>query len=113
MNVHLVRSALRFTSRKHWAQVCREMREIYTAPTVAAAQARFDSFADTWGERYPAMIDTWLRAWDEFVPFLDFPVELRTIVYTTNAIESLNARFGGPLGGPGATSGALADPGTR
>jgi putative transposase len=45
------------------------------------------------GKRYPAMIDTWQRAWAEFVPFLEFPVELRSLVYTTNAIESLNARF--------------------
>jgi putative transposase len=91
--VHLVRSSLRFTSKKYWGPICREMREIYTAPTVEAAEARFGEFADTWGERYPAMIDTWRRNWDEFVPFLAFPVELRTIVYTTNAVESLNARF--------------------
>jgi putative transposase len=91
--VHLVRSSLRFTSKKYWGPICREMREIYTAPTVDAAEARFAEFADTWGERYPAMIDTWRRAWAEFVPFLAFPIELRTIVYTTNAIESLNARF--------------------
>ena len=69
------------------------MREIYTAPTLEAAEARFGEFVDTWRERYPAMVDTWQRAWAEFVPFLDFPIELRTIVYTTNAIESLNARF--------------------
>lgn len=91
--VHLVRSSLRYTSKKHWGQVCREMREIYTAPTVEAAQVRFAEFADTWRERYPAMIATWERAWDEFVPFLEFPIELRRIVYTTNAIESLQARF--------------------
>jgi transposase-like protein len=91
--VHLVRSSLRFTSKKHWGQVCRELREIYTSPTVAAAEARFAEFAEQWRDRYPAMIDTWQRAWGEFTPFLEFPVELRTIVYTTNAIESLNARF--------------------
>jgi putative transposase len=91
--VHLVRSSLRYTSKKHWGQVCREMREIYTAPTAEAAEARFAEFADTWAERYPAMIDTWRRAWAEFTPFLAFPVELRKIVYTTNAVESLNARF--------------------
>ena len=91
--VHLVRSSLRYTSKKHWGQVCREMREIYTAPTVEAAEARFDEFAETWAERYPAMIDTWRRAWGEFIPFLAFPVELRRVVYTTNAVESLNARF--------------------
>jgi transposase-like protein len=91
--VHLVRSSLRFTSKKFWGPVCRELREIYTAPTVDAATARFGEFAERWRERYPAMIATWERAWDEFVPFLAYPVELRQIVYTTNAIESLNARF--------------------
>jgi transposase-like protein len=91
--VHLVRSSLRYTSKKDWAAVCRELREIYTAPTVDAAMVRFGEFADCWRERYPAMIASWERAWDEFVPFLAFPVELRKLVYTTNAIESLNARF--------------------
>jgi putative transposase len=91
--VHLVRSSLRYASKKHWGQVTREMREIYTAPTVEAAEARFGEFAETWRDRYPAMIATWERSWGEFVPFLEFPVELRTLVYTTNAIESLNARF--------------------
>jgi transposase-like protein len=91
--VHLVRSSLRYTSRKYWGPVCRELREIYTAPTVDAATARFADFAEHWRDRYPAMIATWERAWDDFVPFLALPVELRQIVYTTNAIESLNARF--------------------
>jgi transposase-like protein len=91
--VHLVRSSLRFTSKKYWGPVCRELRDIYTAPTIDAATARFGEFAERWRERYPAMIATWERAWDEFVPFLAYPVELRQIVYTTNAIESLNARF--------------------
>ena len=91
--VPLVRSSLRYTAKKHWGQICREMREIYTAPTVEAAETRFGEFADRWRDRYPAMINTWQAAWAEFVPFLEFPVELRTIVYTTNAIESPNARF--------------------
>lgn len=91
--VHLVRSSLRFASKKYWGPLCRDMREIYTAPTLEAAQARFDEFAAEWEPRYPAMIDTWRRCWEEFTPFLAFPTELRTIVYTTNAVESLNARF--------------------
>ena len=91
--VHLVRNSLRYTSKKHWGQITREMREIYTAPTVEAAEARFGEFADAWRDTYPAMISSWENAWAEFVPFLEFPIELRTIVYTTNAIESLNARF--------------------
>ena len=69
------------------------MREIYTAPTVEAAETRFAEFAGEWGQLYPAMIQAWQSVWQEFVPFLEFPIELRKIVYTTNAIESLNARF--------------------
>lgn len=91
--VHMVRNSLRYASKKHWAQITRQMRAIYTAPTVEAAEASFATFADTWRDIYPAMIGSWENAWDEFVPFLAFPVELRKIVYTTNSIESLNARF--------------------
>jgi transposase-like protein len=91
--VHLVRNSLRYASKKHWSAITKQMREIYTAATVDAALARFEAFAEEWRERYPAMISSWENAWQEFVPFLEFPVELRKIVYTTNAIESLNARF--------------------
>lgn len=91
--VHLVRNSLRYASKKHWSAITREMREIYTAATIDAALARFETFADAWRGTYPAMISSWESAWGEFVPFLEFPVELRKIVYTTNAIESLNARF--------------------
>jgi len=91
--VHMVRNSLRYASKKHWGQITRQMRSIYTAPTVEAAEARFAEFSDDWKATYPAMIGSWETAWEEFVPFLAFPVELRKIVYTTNAIESLNARF--------------------
>ena len=91
--VHLVRNSLRYASKKHWGQITRQMRAIYEASTVGAAETRFAEFADCWRETYPAMIQSWERAWNEFTPFLAFPPELRRIVYTTNAIESLNARF--------------------
>jgi transposase-like protein len=91
--VHLVRNSLRYASRKYWAKISSELRDIYTAPTVEAAEARFGDFAESWRGLYPAMIQSWENSWGEFVPFLEFPVELRKIVYTTNAIESLNARF--------------------
>jgi transposase-like protein len=91
--VHMVRNSLRYASKKHWAQITREMRGIYTAATVEEAEARFGEFSDTWRQAYPAMIRSWETSWNEFVPFLEFPPELRKIVYTTNAIESLNARF--------------------
>ena len=91
--VHLVRNSLRYASKKHWGAITKQMRAIYTAPTVPAAETLFADFALTWRETYPAMIPSWENAWNEFVPFLEFPQELRSIVYTTNAIESLNARF--------------------
>jgi transposase-like protein len=91
--VHLVRNSLRYASKKYWGQITRELREIYTAPTVEAAEVRFAEFATAWRDLYPAMISSWENSWAEFVPFLEFPVELRKIVYTTNAIESLNAKF--------------------
>jgi putative transposase len=91
--VHLVRNSLRYASRKYWQQITKQLRRIYEAPTVAAAEAAFEEFAQEWRPMYPAMIRSWETSRDEFVPFLAFPAELRKIVYTTNAIESLNARF--------------------
>ena len=91
--VHLVRNSLRYASKKHWGQITRELREIYTAPSVGAAEVTFEAFAERWEPIYPAMIKTWRDTWEDFEPFLNFPVELRQIVYTTNSIESLNARF--------------------
>jgi transposase-like protein len=89
----MVRNSLRYASKKHWSRVTKAMREIYTAPTVEAAETRFADFAAEWASTYPAMIEAWRSVWNEFVPFLEFPPELRRVVYTTNAIESLNARF--------------------
>ena len=91
--VHLVRNSLRYASKKHWSVITRQMRMIYTAATVDAAEAAFGEFAECWRDTYPAMIRSWEASWNEFVPFLEFPAELRKIVYTTNAIESLNSRF--------------------
>jgi transposase-like protein len=91
--VHLVRNSLRYASKKHWQAITAGLKKIYTAPTVEAAKTRFEEFSEQWKPIYPAMIASWENSWAEFVPFLEFPVELRQIVYTTNAIESLNARF--------------------
>ncbi len=91
--VHLVRNSLRYASKKHWQAITSQLRKIYEAPTVAAAEAEFAAFRQAWEAKYPAMIRSWENTWNEFIPFLEFPAELRKIVYTTNAIESLNARF--------------------
>ena len=88
--VHVVRNAMRFVSHKDRKKVAASMRAIYTAPNIEAAELALAEFDQKFGEQYPGAIDTWRLAWDEFVPFLDYPVELRRIVYTTNAIESIN-----------------------
>ncbi|GAA3388754.1 hypothetical protein GCM10020369_36170 [Cryptosporangium minutisporangium] len=63
------------------------------ARSFAAIQSRFEEFDEVWGGKYPAIVRLWRNAWEQFVPFLDFPPELHRLIYTTNAIESLNARF--------------------
>jgi transposase-like protein len=91
--VHLVRNSLRYASKKHWGAITKQLKAMYTAPSLDAAEIEFDEFADQWEDLYPAMIKSWRDTWEDFIPFLEFPVELRKIVYSTNAIESLNARF--------------------
>ncbi|GAA2523128.1 hypothetical protein GCM10010201_21750 [Pilimelia columellifera subsp. columellifera] len=69
------------------------MKPVYTAATEAAAQERFLEFAEAWGHKYPAIVRLWENSWAEFVPFLGFDPEIRKIVCSTNAIESVNARI--------------------
>jgi transposase-like protein len=91
--VHLVRSSLRYASKADWGKITAELKTVYTAATIAAAEQRFAEFAAAWRDKYPAMIAMWERSWPEFVPFLDFPLPVRKLIYTTNGIESLNSRF--------------------
>ncbi|BCJ32286.1 IS256 family transposase [Actinocatenispora sera] len=91
--VHLVRASLRYASKAHWGQITTALRIVYTAPTVEAAEQRFEQFEADWGDRYPVIIKLWRSAWEQFTPFLAFPPEIRRVVYTTNAIESLNSRL--------------------
>ena len=91
--IHLIRNTFRYASRRDWDKLGKDLRPVYTAPTEAAAVARFDEFAETWGTAYPAIVKLWRSAWSEFVPFLDYDVEIRRIICSTNAIESLNARY--------------------
>jgi transposase-like protein len=91
--IHLLRNSFRYAGRQHYDAIAKALRPVYTAPTEAAAQARFDEFAQAWGDKYPAIVRLWHNAWAEFVPFLSFDVEIRKIVCSTNAIESVNARI--------------------
>jgi len=92
--VHLMRASLRYASRKDHSQLVPQLRAIYTAPTEQAAQTALEEFeASDLGRCYPAIAKTWRNAWSEFVPFLVFPPAVRRVVYTTNMIESINARL--------------------
>ena len=88
--VHLIRNSIRFTSYKDRRAVAKALKPIYTAPTVDAAAQALDDFEAGWGGSYEAIVDLWRRHWDRFTPFLEFDPAVRKIIYTTNAIESLN-----------------------
>ena len=91
--IHLLRNTFRYGSRKDWHALSKDLRPPYTAPTESSAVARFDEPAERWALRYPAVIKLWRSAWTEFTPFLDYDVEIRRFICTTNAIESINARY--------------------
>jgi transposase-like protein len=91
--LHLIRNTFRYASRRDWDELARDLRPVYSAPNAEMAGVRFEEFADKWGARYPAIINLWRSAWEEFIPFLDYDLEIRKIICSTNAIESLNARY--------------------
>lgn len=91
--IHLLRNSFSYAAKRHWPQIAANLRPVYEAPTAEAAEKAFEEFAAKWGKAYPAMIQLWRGAWAEFVPFLDYDVEIRKVLCSTNAIESLNARF--------------------
>ncbi|MBN1632347.1 MAG: IS256 family transposase [Thermoleophilia bacterium] len=91
--IHLLRNSFTYASRKDWAALGKDLKPVYQAVSEQAALDAFAEFGAKWEKRYPAIIKLWENAWSEFVPFLQFDIEIRKIVCTTNAIESLNARF--------------------
>jgi transposase-like protein len=91
--VHLLRNSFKYASKRDWPELARDLKPIYTAPSDKAALDRFAEFSEKWERRYPAIIALWTNAWAEFVPFLQFDVEIRSVICTTNAIESINARL--------------------
>jgi putative transposase len=92
--VHLIRHSLAFVSYKDRKAVAAGLKEIYKAKDAEAGLAALDDFAEgPWNKKYPAIAQSWRRAWSEVIPFYAFPDEVRRIIYTTNAIESLNAKL--------------------
>src|SRR6201986_3410176 len=91
--VHLLRNSFKYASKRDWAQVAKDLKPVYTAVSEAAALDAFAEFSAKWEKGYPAIIRLWENAWAEFTPFLQFDNEIRTVICTTNAIESINARL--------------------
>jgi transposase-like protein len=91
--IHLIRNTFRLASKRDWDAIKHDVKPIYTAVNADAARAALDELSQKWGTKYAAIIRLWENAWEEFIPFLDYDVEIRTVLCSTNAIESLNARY--------------------
>ncbi len=88
--VHKVRQSLRYVVWRQRRAVARDLRAIYGAPTVTEAEAALERFALTWDTHYPTISTSWRRDWTRLTVFFDYPPAIRKVIYTTNAIESLN-----------------------
>lgn len=88
--VHLIRNSLRYVSWKDSKAVAAGLKPIYQAATLAAAEAALEDFCAQWDAQYPAVSQIWLRHWQYIIPIFDYPMDIRRVIYTTNAIESLN-----------------------
>jgi putative transposase len=92
--VHLIRNSLDYATWKDRKALAAALRPIYAAPSAEAALAALDAFeVGEWGQKFPTVVAAWRRAWDRVIPFFAFPAEIRRVIYTTNAIESVNARL--------------------
>ena len=92
--VHLIRNSLNFVSYKDRRPVATELKKVYRAKDAGSGQQELEAFAESmWGQKYPAIPQSWRRHWNEVIPFYAFPDDVRRIIYTTNAIESLNAKL--------------------
>jgi putative transposase len=88
--VHKVRSSLKYVSWKQRKQVAGDLRKIYGADTIEAAELALEKFANQWGDDFPSISQSWLKDWEQLTPFFAYPKDIRKAIYTTNAIESLN-----------------------
>lgn len=88
--VHLIRNSLRYVPWNDSKAVAADLKPIYQAATLAEAEAALDAFANKWDQSYPAISPIWLRHWENIIPIFDYPMDIRRVIYTTNAIESLN-----------------------
>ena len=91
--VHLMRNCLKYVPWKDKKQVAADLKPIYQAATIEEAERALDAFSQEWDDLYPAISQIWLRHWEHVIPIFDYPMAIRRVIYTTNAIESLNRSF--------------------
>ena len=91
--VHLMRNCLKYVPWKDKKQVAADLKPIYQAATIEEAEGALDAFSQEWDDLYPAISQIWLRHWEHVIPIFDYPMAIRRVIYTTNAIESLNRSF--------------------
>jgi putative transposase len=88
--VHLVRASLNYVGWKERKPVAQDLKSVYHAATEEEAKREMAAFAERWNQKYPTITALWQRNWERIIPFFAFPAEVRKIIYTTNAVESLN-----------------------
>ena len=89
--VHMVRNSLKYVGWKERKTVASDLRRIYTSATVDEAELELAGFAEKWDEKFPSISKSWVTHWANITPFFEYPADIRKVIYTTNAIESLNA----------------------
>jgi putative transposase len=89
--VHMVRNSLKYVSYKDKKQMAADLKTIYQAFTVKEAEAALTAFGERWDKRYPMVSHSWQTNWSRVIPFFDYPEDIRRVIYTTNAIESINS----------------------
>lgn len=89
--VHMVRNSLKYVSWKNKKAIASRLKDIYSSPTESQAQKELDSFEKEWGEQYPSIVKSWREHWPNLITFFGYPEDIKKVIYTTNAIESINS----------------------
>ena len=95
--VHMMRNSLRYVSYKDTKKVVRDLKEVYQSGTLEGAEAALLRFGEKWNSKYPAISEMWMRNWENLITIYSYPAEIRRVIYTTNAIESLNSVIKGRI----------------
>lgn len=88
--VHLIRNSVKYVNWKDRKVICKDLKTIYASATEQQAECALDAFGKKWDSKYPTISQMWRKNWERVIPFFDYPSDIRKVIYTTNAIESLN-----------------------